>query len=78
MKTHAYEPGLYLFGKSGSHLGDFQVITNIDTLHPSGIVVYGPASDAIFSVAKEASIPVFQYDAFMTRRYKKRKSGGEL
>ncbi len=55
-----------------------QVKIIVDTLHPTGIVVYGPVSDAIFSVAKEASIPVFKYEAFMTRRYKKRKSGGEL
>ncbi len=54
-----------------------QVEIIIDTLLPKGIVVYGPADGDVFALAEEADIPIYQYDSFMARRYRKRK-GGEL
>lgn len=47
-----------------------QIAIVIEIIKPSGIVVYGPVSQVVFSSAKEANIPIFQYDAFMSRRYK--------
>ena len=41
-----------------------QVNTIVDTLEPSGICVYGPASDEIFGYAKEKGIPIYQYDSY--------------
>ena len=52
-----------------------QVSIIVDTLSPKGIVVYGPAGKNVFIAAEEAGIPIFQYDAFMTRRYRERKGG---
>lgn len=45
-----------------------QVTTITETLQPSGIVVYGPASDYIFESAISESIPLYQYDSFMMMR----------
>ncbi len=52
-----------------------QIAIIVDKLSPKGIVVYGPASEIVFQAAENAGIPIFQYDAFMTRRYKERKRG---
>lgn len=42
-----------------------QVTTIIDTLDPSGILVYGPATDYIFEEAIKKQIPLYQYDSYM-------------
>jgi len=58
-----------------------QVIRVIDTLEPSGILVYGPASDYIFRYACLKGIPVYQYDSYTMKENAKDKakriSGGE-
>ena len=41
-----------------------QVQKIIDYLEPSGICVYGPASDEIFGYARLKGIPIHQYDSY--------------
>ena len=45
-----------------------QVEQVVDYLCPSGILVYGPASDYIFESAINKSIPIYQYDSYMMSR----------
>lgn len=40
----------------------------IDTLHPSGILIYGPAYDDVFRSAIDNNIPCFQYDSHTMKR----------
>ena len=35
----------------------------LDVIHPTGIVVYGPAYDYVFESAIIAGIPIYQYDS---------------
>ena len=42
-----------------------QVTVIIKTLQPSGILVYGPASEYIFDEAIKSQIPIYQYDSYM-------------
>lgn len=41
-----------------------QVKEIVDTLEPTGICVYGPASEEIFGYAKLKNIPIYQYDSY--------------
>lgn len=52
-----------------------QIEIVIDSLIPKGILVYGLVDKTTFASAEEAHIPIFQYDSFMAKRYKKRKRG---
>jgi hypothetical protein len=53
-----------------------QVSVIVDVLRPSGIVVYGPASDYIFQSAIEKNIPIYQYDSYtMIQNAKDRAKG---
>lgn len=45
-----------------------QVEQVVDYLCPSGILVYGPASNYIFESAINKSIPIYQYDSYMMSR----------
>lgn len=36
----------------------------VDELEPSGILVYGPASDELFGYARSKGIPIYQYDSY--------------
>lgn len=45
-----------------------QVSRVIESLTPSGILVYGPASDYVFEAAIVRSIPIYQYDSYMMTR----------
>ena len=38
------------------------------TLEPSGIIVYGPASEYIFEEAINNKIPIYQFDSFMMQK----------
>ena len=58
-----------------------QVTQVVKFLSPSGILVYGPASDYIFEEAIRKSIPIYQYDSYMMTRNQvlsaqKRHAGG--
>ena len=50
-----------------------QVDFIVAKLRPSGIIVYGPASDYIFSRAIELEIPIYQYDSYTMIENKKDK-----
>lgn len=43
----------------------------IDILHPSGICVYGPTPDEIFSYAKSKGIPIYQYNSYTMKENEK-------
>lgn len=45
----------------------------VDTLEPTGIIVYGPASDEIFGYARLKGIPIYQYDSYTMKENKKDK-----
>ena len=47
-----------------------QVKIVIDTLSPTGILVYGPASEYIFEEAIQRKIPIYQYDSYTMNRNK--------
>ena len=52
----------------------------VQYLEPSGILVYGPASDYVFDSALKNNIPIYQYDSFMMKRNREisvRKRGGD-
>lgn len=40
----------------------------LDVIHPTGIVVYGPAYDYVFESAIIAGIPIYQYDSHTMKR----------
>lgn len=48
-----------------------QVDKIIAELEPTGIIVYGPASDDIFGIARLKSIPIYQYDSYTMKENKK-------
>lgn len=50
-----------------------QVETVVDRLQPSGIVVYGPASEYVFEDAIKQGIPIYQYDSYTMKRNRCRK-----
>ena len=43
----------------------------ISELEPTGIIVYGPASDDIFGITRLKSIPIYQYDSYTMKENKK-------
>ncbi len=45
----------------------------VDILEPSGICVYGPASDEIFGYARLKGIPIHQYDSYTMKENAKDK-----
>ena len=45
-----------------------QVEIIVKTLQPTGILVYGPASEYIFEEAIKKEIPIYQYDSYMMIR----------
>lgn len=51
-----------------------QVKAAVDRLEPSGIIVYGPASDELFGCAKSKGIPVYQYDSYTMKENAKDKA----
>lgn len=55
-----------------------QMAIVVDTLHPSGIVVYGQAYDYVFEAAIEAEIPIYQYDSHTMKRNAEIKAGRQL
>lgn len=46
----------------------------VETLKPSGIILYGPVPASFSLIADKNGIPIFQYDSFMQKRYKSRKT----
>ncbi len=46
----------------------------VDTLRPTGIIVYGPAYDYVFQAAIDAGIPIYQYDSHTMKRNAERKA----
>ncbi len=50
-----------------------QVEKMINELEPTGIIVYGPASDDIFGIARLKGIPIYQYDSYTMKENKKDK-----
>lgn len=50
-----------------------QVMRIVDELEPSGICVYGPASDEIFGYARLKGIPIYQYDSYTMKENAKDK-----
>jgi hypothetical protein len=50
-----------------------QVGLIIETLQPSGIIVYGPASDWVFLSALAHGIPIYQFDSYSMKRSVQRK-----
>lgn len=48
-----------------------QLMKVIDTLEPTGIVIYGPDIDEIFNYAKLKGIPLYQYDSYTMKQNKK-------
>jgi len=47
-----------------------QVSVAIDTIRPSGILVYGPASEYIFETPIKLGIPIYQYDSYTMKENK--------
>jgi hypothetical protein len=54
-----------------------QVSVTVDVVRPSGIVVYGPASDYVFKAATEKNIPIYQYDSYTMKQNAKDKAERE-
>lgn len=48
-----------------------QIDKIVNTLEPTGIIVYGPAPNEIFGITRLKGIPVFQYDSFTMKENKK-------
>lgn len=48
-----------------------QIQMIIDELEPSGICVYGPASNELFGIARLRGIPIYQYDSYTMKENKK-------
>lgn len=55
-----------------------QVSIVVQVLRPSGILVYGPASNYIFQSAIEANIPIYQYDSYTMKENAKDKVRREV
>lgn len=53
----------YIFAK--------QIQMIIDELEPSGICVYGPASNELFGIARLRGIPIYQYDSYTMKENEK-------
>ena len=51
-----------------------QVQRIIDELEPTGICVYGPASNEIFEYARLKGIPIYQYDSYTMKENAKDKA----
>ncbi len=51
-----------------------QIKAVVDKLEPSGICVYGPASDELFGYAKSKGIPIHQYDSYTMKENAKDKA----
>lgn len=68
----------FMHNKDNRAIFKNQVTTIIDTLEPSGILVYGPASEFVFEEAIKKKIPIYQYDSYMMVKNRKtaaRKAG---
>ena len=50
-----------------------QVGVVVEALQPSGIIVYGPASDWVFLSALAQGIPIYQFDSYSMKRSIQRK-----
>lgn len=50
-----------------------QIKLVVDTLQPTGICVYGPASNELFGYAYQKNIPIHQYDSYTMIENKKDK-----
>ncbi len=48
-----------------------QIDKVVKELEPSGIIVYGPASDELFGIARLAGIPIYQYDSYTMKENRK-------
>lgn len=46
----------------------------IDTIRPTGILVYGQAYDSVFQSAIDTGIPIYQYDSHTMKRNAQRKA----
>jgi len=51
-----------------------QIKSSVDRLEPTGIIVYGPASDELFGCAKSKGIPIYQYDSYTMKENAKDKA----
>lgn len=51
-----------------------QIKIVVDKLNPSGICVYGPASDELFGYARIKGIPIYQYDSYTMKENAKDKA----
>lgn len=49
----------------------------VDVLHPSGIIVYGPAAEYVFEAAIKAGIPIYKYDSYTMKQNAKDKAEKE-
>ncbi len=45
-----------------------QISIVVEELQPSGIIVYGPASEYVFESAIKAGIPIYQYDSYTMKQ----------
>ena len=50
-----------------------QIAIVVDILRPSGIIVYGPASEYVFEEAIKVGIPIYQYDSYTMKQNAKDK-----
>lgn len=55
-----------------------QVSVTVEVVRPSGIVVYGPASDYVFKTAIERNVPIYQYDSYTMKQNAKDKEEREV
>ncbi|MBR4395676.1 MAG: DUF4417 domain-containing protein [Eubacteriaceae bacterium] len=51
-----------------------QMAIVVDTLRPTGIIVYGPAYDYVFQYAMDTRIPIYQYDSHTMKRNAERQA----
>lgn len=54
-----------------------QVEIVVDELRPSGIIVYGPATDYVFEAAIRKGIPIYQHDSYTMKENAKDKAKKE-
>lgn len=55
-----------------------QVSITVEVVKPSGIVVYGAASEYIFEAAYKNDIPIYQYDSYTMKQNAKDKAEREV
>ncbi len=64
----------FTWKKANRNIFQEQVSITVDVVRPSGIVVYGPASEYVFKAAIDNSIPIYQYDSYTMKQNAKDKA----